>query len=171
MKTTDLPPFVRDYIRTLLWSGTEYAFGECPCCGKKALLTHYPEPEFEQAPMCPDPECGVREIANPDPLDRNYSEDDISLEALAKIVADCERFEAENRETLEAAIATGEVKCGPDFDAWGHAAHDLCLTRNHHGAGFWDGDWPEPYAQRLTDAAHAFGESNLYAGDDGKLYL
>lgn len=171
MKTINLSPFVRAYLRTLLWSGTEYKFDECPCCGKKALLTHYPEPEFEQVPMCSDPECGVREIPNPDPLDQNYSEEDIAMVAIDKIEADCERFESENRETIEAAIATGEVKCGPDFDAWGHAAHDFCLTRNGHGVGFWDGDWPEPYADKLTQAAKAFGEMNLYAGDDGWLCL
>jgi hypothetical protein len=32
------------------------------------------------------------------------------------------------------------------------------LTHNRHGAGFWDGDYPEPLGQQLTDAAHTFGE-------------
>ncbi len=102
-----------------------------------------------------------------DPLDRDYSETDLAPETLEKMRADCERFETENQATLEAAIATG----GPDFDEMERAAHDFWLTRNHHGAGFWDGDWPEPYARQLTDAAHAFGECDLYVGDDGKIYL
>lgn len=33
-----------------------------------------------------------------------------------------------------------------------------------------DGDWSEPHATRLTEAAHAFGEVNLYVGDDGRIY-
>ena len=35
---------------------------------------------------------------------------------------------------------------------------DLWLTRNRHGAGFWDGDWPEPFASRATKAAQSLGE-------------
>lgn len=33
-----------------------------------------------------------------------------------------------------------------------------------------DGDWPEPYATTLTDAARAFGNVDLYSGDDGKVW-
>lgn len=49
-------------------------------------------------------------------------------------------------------------------------AHDLWLTQNRHGAGFWDGDW-NGYGDALTDAAHAIGECDLYVGDDGLIYL
>jgi hypothetical protein len=111
-----------------------------------------------------DPETGG------EPLDRNYSESDLAPQTLARMAADCRRFETENAATINAAIETGEVQCGPDFDEHERAAHDFWLTRNHHGAGFWDGDWPEPYATQLTDAAHAFGEAELYLGDDGLIY-
>jgi hypothetical protein len=53
-------------------------------------------------------------------------------------------------------------------DKYVRAGHDFWLTRNRSGAGFWDGDWPEPAATRLTDAAHAFGE-RLILDDDGVL--
>jgi hypothetical protein len=36
--------------------------------------------------------------------------------------------------------------------------------------GFWDGDWLEPYATRLSEAARKFGEFDLYRGDDGLIY-
>ena len=71
--------------------------------------------------------------------------------------------------TLEAAIDTGMVKCGPDFDAWGHAGHDFWLTRNGHGAGFWDGDWPEPWAALLSESARKAGEVELTVDDAGML--
>jgi len=59
-----------------------------------------------------------------------------------------------------------------DIDGWdARAGHDLWLTRNRHGAGFWDGDGPEPAATRLTDAAHALGEATIYRGDDGKIHI
>ena len=51
------------------------------------------------------------------------------------------------------------------------AAHDFWFTRNGHGVGFWDGDWPEPQATQLTDAAQAFGQCDTYQGDDGLIYL
>lgn len=105
-----------------------------------------------------------------EPMDRNYSESDLAPACLEQMRADCERFETENAETITNAIATGDVSAGPDYNEWERAAHDFWLTRNGHGAGFWDGDWPEPFAQKLTDAAHAFGSCDLYVGDDGQIY-
>jgi len=40
------------------------------------------------------------------------------------------------------------------------AGHDLALTRNGHGAGFWDHGAGEP-GEVLTDAANAMGQYNL----------
>lgn len=167
----DCDAFTRAYIRTALWSSTAPKFGECPCCGRPAILDRFPEKEFEEEPMCDAPGCGVREIPNLDPMDANYSETDLAPETLEKIIADCAKFQSEYGDTIRAAIATGEVACGPDFDEWGRAGHDFWLTRNNHGAGFWDGDWPEPFSDELTKAAKAFGECNLYVGDDGRIYL
>lgn len=48
------------------------------------------------------------------------------------------------------------------------AGHDFWLTRNHHGAGFWDGDWPK-HGDFLTKLAHSFGECELYVVS-GKIY-
>lgn len=45
-------------------------------------------------------------------------------------------------------------------------AHDLWLTQNRHGAGFWDrGDGER--GEALTKAAHVYGEVYLYLSDDG----
>lgn len=45
------------------------------------------------------------------------------------------------------------------------------LTRNGHGAGFWENDYgTEEQCDKLTEACKAFGEFNLYPGDDGRLY-
>jgi hypothetical protein len=52
------------------------------------------------------------------------------------------------------------------------AGHDYWLTRNHHGAGFFDRF--ELYAgglgEKLTKAAHADGGVDLYLGDDKLVY-
>jgi hypothetical protein len=34
-----------------------------------------------------------------------------------------------------------------------------------------DGDWLEPAARQLADAAMAFKECDIYVGDDGKLHI
>ena len=101
----------------------------------------------------------------------NYTHDESSLagETLEKMKSDCTKFMADNGEDLELfgnVMGVGETK--PDFSD--SAGHDFWLTRNGHGAGFWGRGLGE-LGDRLSDAATAFGESNLYAGDDGKLYL
>lgn len=76
----------------------------------------------------------------------------------AKMQADCAKFEAENAALL--------AKAGDDEQN----GHDFWLTRNHHGAGFWDRGYDEGVSDALTDAAHKCGECNLYRGDDGRIY-
>lgn len=41
------------------------------------------------------------------------------------------------------------------------AGHDFWLTRNGHGAGFWDGGWPK-HGDVLTKAAKVYGSVDLY---------
>ena len=93
---------------------------------------------------------------NDKPLDADYTAADIAPETLEQMKADCAKFQAENAED----IATDLEQAG----------HDFWHTRQHAGCGFWDGDWPEPAATRLTAAAHKFGEFSLYIGDDGLIY-
>jgi len=90
------------------------------------------------------------------PLDKNYSADDIAPETAKRMAADVEAFWSANADDI-----------GTEYE---RAGHDLWLTRNHHGAGFWDGDWAEDVGRRLTEAAHKIGEFNLYVGDDKKIH-
>lgn len=93
---------------------------------------------------------------NGEPLDQSYSRENLSKEALAKMQEDCESFLIDNYELVEEDIE--------------RAAHDFWLTRNRHGAGFWDGDWEEAIGRKLTEAAHAYGSADLYIGDDRQIY-
>lgn len=50
--------------------------------------------------------------------------------------------------------------------------HDFTLTRNGHGAGFWDGSYSEPDASILTDDAKAYGAVHLMLNEEGNwLYV
>lgn len=51
----------------------------------------------------------------------------------------------------------------------GQIGYDFNLTRNGHGAGFWDRNLGEA-GDRLTAMCRPFGEWGLYLGDDGKLH-
>jgi hypothetical protein len=93
-----------------------------------------------------------------EPLDKNFSIEDFSPEALESAKADCKKFQADNATDL----------AGQDLEA---AGHDFWLTRNHHGAGFWDGDYPKEIGERLTEASHQYPEKNIYVGDDKKLQM
>jgi hypothetical protein len=52
------------------------------------------------------------------------------------------------------------------------AGHDFWLTRNGHGAGFWDrGELKEGgLGDKLSEAAKTMGECSLYLGDDELVY-
>lgn len=105
--------------------------------------------------------------------DKDYSGDPSELDqaTLESMMTQCKEFQAQASAIIAAADATGECERGPDCDtALARAGHDFWLTRNGHGAGFWDGDWPEPYATQLDDLSKVFGESDLYRGDDGLIY-
>ena len=94
---------------------------------------------------------------NDEPLDGLYGVEDLAPEALRQILEDCEGFQLENPVDLA------------DIDL-SQAGHDFWLTRNRHGAGFWDRGLGD-VGDRLTEAAHSYGESDLYVGDDGLLYV
>ena len=49
--------------------------------------------------------------------------------------------------------------------------HDFWLTRQGHGAGFWDGDYSEELGKRLTAKAKAMGEIYHYCNDENLLCL
>ena len=48
--------------------------------------------------------------------------------------------------------------------------HDFWLTRNGHGAGFWDRGLGE-LGQVLTKWAKTFGDCDLYVGDDNLVHI
>ena len=89
-------------------------------------------------------------------LDENYGPDDLAPETLAKMQADCDKFQAENVQDID-----GREE---------QAGHDFWLSRCGHGCGYWDGDWPKEAGDRLTQACKKYPEVNLYVGDDGLIY-
>ena len=100
-------------------------------------------------------------IEEESPLDNHFSVADFALSSVDVANQDCEAFKAKAREA------------GVDVDALDDEdlGHDFWLTRNRHGAGFWDGDYEDAVGKKLTEIAHTFGECNAIIGDDENIHL
>lgn len=91
-------------------------------------------------------------------LDKNYGVEDFAQEAINKSVKESNDFIRANLKDLE---SVGDKS---------QHGHDFWLTRNGHGAGFWDRGYGE-VGKRLSEMSRPYGTANVYVGDDGKLYI
>ncbi len=89
-------------------------------------------------------------------LDRHYGITDFHPDAIKAMEADCQSFQIAHEDKI-----AGNLR---------RAGHDFWLTRQRHGAGYWDGDWAEDVGKVLTDAAHNYSEVDLWVGSDGKIH-
>lgn len=86
-----------------------------------------------------------------DPLDENYELEDCTMAFLQDSTRDCQDFR-----TLAHGLLTGDDAFREGMDFW--------LTRNGHGAGYWDGDYPE-HGDALTKLAKRFPGIDLYVSN------
>ncbi len=91
-----------------------------------------------------------------EPLDENYGPDDLAPATLAEFKSDCEAFQEANAADLA------------DLDPE-QSGHDFWLTRNGHGAGFWDRGLGE-LGERLSKASKVYGSVDLMVGSDGLIH-
>jgi hypothetical protein len=103
--------------------------------------------------------CGETEEGELD--DKTF--EDLAPESLAAMIEDCEGFQVAFADNL---VRVAEI--AGDYDAH-RAGVDFWLTRNHHGAGFWDRGLGK-VGDELTKDAHPYGEAYLYVGDNGLVY-
>lgn len=75
------------------------------------------------------------------------------------VVADVTYFYYGNFQDLEEFVG---------LTGWAQAGHDLFLTRNHHGTGFWDRGAGDA-GDRLTVAAHELGTDDYFMDVDGSI--
>ena len=99
-------------------------------------------------------------------LDDLFDADDLSPECKTAMRSDCLDFIRSNFDDLQeyCRLTRNEQRSGED-----HAGQDFWLTRNGHGAGFWDRGLGE-LGDRLSAAAKVYRGVDLYPGDDGLIY-
>lgn len=91
------------------------------------------------------------------PFDRDYSTFDIDPATVESMKMDVVKFLTENKAALkESELSDDQI------------GHDFWLSRNGHGAGFFDHSLDPDIEKKLMNAAKAFKECNLYA-EDGKV--
>jgi hypothetical protein len=91
--------------------------------------------------------------------DDEFDDAQWSKEGLADMKKDADMFYKKAERLLQTL----------DADPSQHG-YDFWLTRNGHGAGFWDRGYGEA-GDKLTAFSEKFGEANLYVGDDGMIYV
>lgn len=99
-----------------------------------------------------------------EPLDRNYDDDDINEQSKVEIEVTIDDFLLASMPLL--------IKAENDelFDNfWKQVGHDLVLTQNETGVGFWESEWSD-YGDTLTKFARKSPPCNIYVGDDEKLH-
>lgn len=168
--------FIEQYKQTLLWSsGGDKDYSEPP----EGYEVGYQEGMLDR-PGTPWVvyECGVDqgayrtereaiiaawEHSGEEPMDLDGLEDyDMSESANKECEEDCRNFLEVYGHLVEEA---GEY--GYDYS---QAGHDFALTRNRHGAGFWDRGLGV-VGDKLTEASHSFGDAYCFIGDDGLVYI
>jgi hypothetical protein len=93
-----------------------------------------------------------------EPFDAKFEVENFLESEVEKAKKDWESFQSK----------AGKLLDGLDLSS---VAHDFWLTRNRHGAGFWDGDYEKSVGEALTKLSHEFKEVDLYVGDDKNLYF
>ena len=93
---------------------------------------------------------------NGEPCDHWLDASELTEAQLEEIERDCEDFQEANAELLEQAGSAEQN------------GHDFALTRNGHGAGFWDRGYGE-VGEKLSEACKPYGTQALYVYEDSSL--
>lgn len=106
-------------------------------------------------------ECAVW-TTDPDDVSESANISDISQEDQAKACDTIHDFYMSNKSSIGQFMALGYNS--------GQVGHDFYLTRNRHGAGFWDRGAGE-VGDRLTESSHGYGSSELTQDDFGNWHF
>ena len=150
-----IPESFDQYLKTALWSSIVYAAHECSCEGCE--LWDYENPENNEYDY-------KHEVCAGNPADDFFGPDDIDSGNISEVADEYADF-------LAAAKAIIDEHLEPDhiWEDEGQIAHDFWLTRNGHGAGFWDrypsGTKGDDVGAMLKGLAQTYGSADVWAVD------
>jgi hypothetical protein len=150
LSTEERAEFATAYVFCALWCGVcrwKHA-GDCPCHDPSENGESYEQ----DACMC-EPE-----LVSHDDADAKMAER-LTEQAGKELLEEAYEFYASNIVDLRATDL-----------AMARLGHDFWLSRNRHGAGFWDrkhvSEAADAALERLTEAAHGYGEQSLVENAD-----
>jgi hypothetical protein len=141
------------YLETILWAET--------------VSLPAPENELVDGYMDVPSDHALAGIPEQEPLDNYFSYEDFDEDSLRKAEGDCDEF-------FNLLELHGLYDFAAQFADDDEIAHDFWLTRNGHGAGFWDGDYDDgvdDLGDKLTELCKGFGEQYVWVDESGKLHL
>jgi len=111
-------------------------------------------------------ECDIDEDGNSEPLDRNYTINDIEDKSMEFIIGKYREFKSqyfqECLESVDDKELYSDIACQFSQDYW--------LSCNGHGAGFFDSIWSKEQCQKMQAIARQ--EGSYYAhSDNGIVYI
>ena len=113
-------------------------------------------------------ECALWSSTGPsdEPLDDTYSAEDFTDTARQAMQDDCESFLKECGPVfIRHAIANDRDVASINYTQHGH---DFWLTRNGHGAGYWDRGYGA-LGDDMTSISEPYGSCDIYPTDNGQL--
>jgi hypothetical protein len=172
---TFLDQIVRGYLECAAWTGAGFDGLRCPECFRAFGPNELTPSPVSGLYRCPtigciafdEPERGY----DPDTGEGGQLEDARKLEwspdARRHAIDVCREFYLDNSADCEAALVYASRGT---TEPWEQVGHDIWLTRNRHGAGFWDRGYG-PIGVGLTEAANALGEDNVWIDQAGELHF
>jgi hypothetical protein len=110
------------------------------------------------------------------PLDANYSPEDIDADSLEELNKRFQSFVEEAEKEITEKIGDDWSSIDDFYTGTANSEyqteHDFILTANGHGCGFWEAFyWSKEVGEILTRLAEKHREIHADVGDDGKIYL
>jgi hypothetical protein len=111
-----------------------------------------------------------------EPLDLNYTPEDIDADSLQELSNRFQSFVEEAEKEITEKIGDDWSSIDDFYTGCSSSEyqteHDFIMTTNGHGCGFWETfDWPKEVGEILTRLAKRHSEIHADVGDDGKIYL
>lgn len=103
-------------------------------------------------------------------IDQPPADAEMAQESEFKAMSDCADFLAYCSKGGLLADLENELEKQNRAFSWDSFGIDFWLSRNGHGAGFFDRGLND-VGEKLQAAANTFGSSEVYAGDDSKIYF
>ena len=152
-ETRTLDAFCSGYARALLWADAYHYV--CGYCASGESSEHNCEIDPEHMSLERDEDAAYA-----------YDTPGRWWEGMGIDFTDAVSFLSENMSTL---MYLPRDDFENDWDFWHQHGMDFLLTRNHHGAGFWDRGYPEDISSILSENAEAYGEHSVLTDDSPRV--